>query len=228
MSSSAHNRRPALLLGATVGVFATVGVLLLTANPQAALWAKTTQQADVQVCDNNPEPESLDGVALAGGRPGSDPPPLSAAVEMKNGPGVGAEPHDGRMSLAQHAKVALSTTQRTSRAQGRLRTSNENSSVALAPPAALGNPKAYPNSFCIGRTGSSGVKESSDPDDPMPTDPGEVDGKGYICAKALGKSKCKTAEELASLYCACCECYVQCGLGITVWAVCKHDGTCSE
>jgi hypothetical protein len=104
-SPSAHNRRPVLLALALLSV-AAVGVLLLTADPHAALWAKTTQQADLQV----------------------------------NGPGVGADPHDGRTRVAQNAKVALSTAQRSSRAQGRLRETG-NSSVAVVPAATLGNPK---------------------------------------------------------------------------------------
>jgi hypothetical protein len=83
--------------------------------------------------------------------------------------------------------------------------------------------KAYQNNFCIGRMRGEDVL----PEEPVPVN-GEVDGKGFICSKALGEPKCTTAEELASFYCACCHCYVQCGLGRTIYAVCKHNGTCDE
>jgi len=42
------------------------------------------------------------------------------------------------------------------------------------------------------------------------------------------KPMCTSAEQLSSLYCACCECYSQCGMGTTQWALCKFNGTCNH
>lgn len=73
--------------------------------------------------------------------------------------------------------------------------------------------KYISNDYCVGKEGHSGHDDSHD-------------GRGFICARALGKPGCKTKSQLKSLWCACCHCYVECGMSNTEWDVCRHDGTC--
>ncbi|KAJ1626155.1 hypothetical protein T492DRAFT_1034936 [Pavlovales sp. CCMP2436] len=82
----------------------------------------------------------------------------------------------------------------------------------------------YPNKFCVGKAKNSSSVPAQGSDTTQEPD----NGNGFICTKALGQDKCTTPAELASIYCACCQCYVQCGMSHTEWAVCKHDGTCDE
>jgi len=81
--------------------------------------------------------------------------------------------------------------------------------VAAAPvPDPVETPAPYRNEYCIGKVAA------------VYDDLGH-DGAGYICRKAVNKPGCNTVAELGSLYCACCQCYTQCGMKNTVHANCK-------
>ncbi|KAJ1628579.1 hypothetical protein T492DRAFT_908308 [Pavlovales sp. CCMP2436] len=68
----------------------------------------------------------------------------------------------------------------------------------------------FPNEYCIGKEGKGGANPRKD-------------GNGFICKAAVGKTNCTSASELAGLQCACCNCYVQCGMKNTYNAMCKDD-----
>jgi hypothetical protein len=133
-----------------------------------------------------------------------------SGVSQAGGP-IASESVDAERNLRAHAARERVAAQGSHRDSG-----GAPSSAADAPPAGLGRPTTYryPNSHCVGKESTRRI--------------GVDDGTGFICAKALGKPKCTTYDELASLYCACCECYHQCGLSHTVWAVCKYNGTCGD
>jgi len=77
----------------------------------------------------------------------------------------------------------------------------------------FGKPSQIANQYCIGKEGSHGHSDHSN-------------GRGFICVRAIGKPGCTTKSQLESLYCACCACYVECGMSNTEWDACAHDGTC--
>jgi len=91
----------------------------------------------------------------------------------------------------------------------------ENACIGAVDECGLGVPSAYANPFCVGKVGRGGANPHKD-------------GNSYVCKAAVGKAGCTTSEELASIFCACCYCYNQCGLKDTESAVCKYNGTCSS
>lgn len=65
----------------------------------------------------------------------------------------------------------------------------------------------FANPWCIGKQA-------------VPPDPTR-DGNGHLCQRAVAQPGCATDEQRASLVCACCYCYDECGLEHTVAKGCS-------